>query len=142
MSDFKHNVCWQVSLSNGETLFEEKGDYKWLPDVVSPWSRLMDYIVINGLEITSLALYTRDGKTYNLPSLGKNPKFQEFNKAQKPIDYQVSRKVSREMKFVDNVVQNTETVSLYTVASAFFNGYELQLWVDENNTKNCWVVTL
>jgi hypothetical protein len=138
--DLKHNVLFQVSLSNGETFFEGKGDYQEIPGELSPWQRLTKYIAEKNLLITSLSLYTKDGQTFNLPSSGKNPKFRPFEAAQKPLDYNLGRYMAREHSFIGNELKNTEVSDLFTVIEAIYPEYKLQLWVDENNPKNCWVL--
>lgn len=140
MKDLNHNVLFQVSLSNGETFFEGKGNYQDLPGLPSPWQRLIRYTAENKLLITSLSLYTKDGRTFNLPSSGRDPKFRPFALADKPIDFNVCRYMAREHDIVDNKVQNTEVSEWFTVAEAIYPDYKLQLWVDERNTKNAWTL--
>jgi hypothetical protein len=144
MQTLTHNILWQVSLSNGETFFEDKGKFKEIPGLSSPWQRLIAYISRNHLEITSLSLYTRDGQTFNLPSAGNNPKFQAFAKLQKPLDYEMCRCGARNVAQVENgVVKQVESngfSELFTIAKAIYPTGTLQLWVDERNPKNCWTL--
>jgi hypothetical protein len=142
MQTLTHNVKWQVSLSNGETFFEEKGDFKTIPDIKSPWLRLMDYVVDNQVEITSLSLYTDNGMTFNLPSAGKNPKFKAFGEAKKPLDYLACRKMGQDFIRNGNKLEKTDKVDLFTVIIAYYENYQLQLWVDENNPRNCWTLVV
>lgn len=128
-----HNVKWKISLSNGETLHEGKGNYKEVKGEVSPTQRLYKYIEENNLTITSLSLYTDSGYTYNLHSLGTNPQFHIFNRGEKPIEYKVFRQLGT------NVGNKSD---LYTVAQATYKHFSLQLWVDENNPKNCWSLAI
>lgn len=136
------HVFWQVSLSNGETFFENKGQFVMIPGELSPWQRLIKYIVANKLTITSLSLYTEDGRTFNLPSAGRNPKFNPFQLAEKPIDYNFSHTISREHEIVDNKVVGTLVVDWFATIEAIYKDYKLQLWVDENNTRNSWVLVV
>jgi hypothetical protein len=133
-----HNVLWQASLSNGETFYEEKGNYKEIAGEPSPWQRLLHYTAQKRVLITSLALYTRDGRTFNLPSAGKNPRFAEFAILETPFDFRCERKIAREHDIANNEVTKSTTTDWFTVAVAMYQGYELQLWVDEMNTKNSW----
>jgi hypothetical protein len=140
--DSKHNVLFQVSLSNGETFFEGKGEYQEIPGQLSPWQRLNKYLAENKLFITSLSLYTKDGRTFNLPSAGKCPRFKFFAEAQKPIDFNFFRAISREMTFIGQEAKEVEISDWFTVAEAIYPDYKLQLWVDENNTRNSWVLAI
>ena len=55
--EFKHKIQWTASLSNGETLFEGKGEYKDIQDGrKSPMQRLFKYVADYGLSITSFGL--------------------------------------------------------------------------------------
>lgn len=148
METLTHKVKFKVSLSNGQTFYEGKAPFNDIPGENSPWQRLIKYTVDNKCHITSLSLFTEypDGKTnqtFNLPSLGKNPKFREFSlKEDKPIDFQVSRKMAREADVVGNEVSNVAISEWYTIAEAIYPTYTLQLWVDELNPKNCWVLVV
>jgi hypothetical protein len=142
MKDFKHNVKWQVSLSNGETFFEGKGNYQEIPHEKSPWQRLIKYIAENKLKITSIALYTDLGQSFNLPSSGKNPKFKAFLDAEKPIDYNMFRSLAREAHVVNMKAEKAKISDWFTTIEAIYSNYKLQLWVDEQNTKNCWVLVV
>lgn len=130
-----HKVKWQVSLANGQTFFEGKGAFIEVPGELSPWQKLMRYQADNKTHITSLSLYTDDGRTFNLPSAGKNPKFSEFETLPKPIDYEVCRHLSRDLDMTGAVIS---TAGWFTVAIAEYATHELQLWVDEQNTQNMW----
>lgn len=143
----KHNVKFKVSLSNGETYYEGKAPFEEIVNQPSPWQRLIRYTIDKKCTITSLALYTDSGQTFNLPSLGKNPKFKEFaTLKEKPIDFQVSRKIATEMDVVKTEAgyntSNRKVAEWYTVAEAIYPSYSLQLWVDEQDTKNCWVLVV
>ena len=127
--NLKHTVKWYVSLNNGETFFEGKNKFVDIDGEKSPWLRLVDHLIDNNLQITSLGLYSDDGRRWNLASAGACPKFKMFENVEKPIDYNVERSVAREMQ------QNGEIkiVEFYTVARALYEHYELQLWVNNFN---------
>lgn len=139
-------VRFIASLSNGETIIEGKGDFEYIDGQQSPWLRLVRHAVDKQLEITSLALFTPDGRTFTLPSRGKNPKFKAFLDSEKPIDYQIERKLSREMvmgKPVNNKspIQSQKIVGHYTVGVAIFPDKRVEVWVDEGDTRNSWFLT-
>lgn len=119
-----------ASLSNGETIHEEKGNYKRTPGDPSPWVRLLSYIAANNLTITSLAIYTECGRRFNLPSLGHNPRFRAFADAQKPVSFNFFRQHGQD------VIGNTHTGApdVYSVIQASYpDGSTLQMWVDDKS---------
>lgn len=136
-----------ASLSNGETVVEGKGDFAYIDGLPMPWPRLVRYAVENQLTITSLSLFTPDGRTFTLPSRGRNPKFKAFDSAEKPLDYQIERKVAREqsaVKLEDGTIKATGPVQLkghYTVGVAFFGDHKVEIWVDEFDTRNSWYLS-
>lgn len=126
-----HNVLFRASLSNGETFTEDKdihGD-----DTGSPWTRLCKYAEENNLTITSLALVTPNGQTFNLPSAGNNPKF-KVAETEKPLSYMVKRSIARNM-YLDG---RSEVADHFTIAVAQYEAYRLEVWVDEKNPRNSW----
>lgn len=136
-------VRFQVSLSNGETLQEGVGILEEVAGELSPWNKLLQYQRLINAEIVSLCLITKDGRTFNLPSAGKNPSFKPFRVAEKPISYKVQRAVGSEHKFSgksDQEVPQSSLTDFYTIAVAVYTEYEMQLWVSEINTFNCWTV--
>ncbi len=124
---------WKVSLSNGETLYEHKGDYCVVEGELSPWNRLLQYLTDNSLTITSISLYTDSGKSFNLPSMGKNPKFHAFAVAPKPLSYSFFNKMGQDALGGDDM-----QTDLFAVIEAKYEHTALQLWVDRNNTNNVW----
>lgn len=132
-----HRVLWSVSLSNGETIHEEKGEYKSREGVPSPWCRLMAYIDECDVQITSLSLYTDEGHRFNLPSLGSNPRFKAFANAEKPVSFRMFRKLG-----ADVMGKNIVSQDLYTVIEATYaDSKVLQLWVDER-TFSVWTLII
>jgi hypothetical protein len=133
----EHNVKWQVSLNNGETLYEGKGNFVEIEGELSAWNKMIQYITENNLEITSLSLYTNSGQRWNLPSKGGNPKFRAFDIAQKPFKLQLER-----VQGMDWDDQNNPDI--YTTINAFYDYegviYKLSVWVDEKNTNNTWTL--
>lgn len=148
METIKHKVKFKISLTNGETLYEGKGPLQEIPNEPSPWQKALNYTITHGCDITSVSLYTEDGRTFNLPSLGKNPKFQQFaNQKEKPIDFNVSRSIATEKVIArengkDTVEVPQHIAEHYTVAEAIYSSYSLQLWVDELDPRNCWVLVV
>lgn len=128
-----HNVKWRVSLSNGETYYEGKGLFIEELGELSPWNKLLQYLKEKEVTITSLGLYTNDGKTFNLHSSGNNPKFNIFSKEDLPISYKMYRKLGIDL-------QGGSDNSLFTVAIAEYVDYELQLWVNDKNHSHCWTL--
>lgn len=122
---------WKVSLSNGETLYQHKGDFCIVPGELSPWQRMLKYLRDNNLSITSLSLYTDSGQTFNLPSLGKNPKFHAFHSATKPNGFNFFYKAGLD-------VVGQEEQDLFAVIEAQYDTHKLQIWVDCNNVQNSW----
>ena len=121
---------WKVGLSNGENFTEEVFPFEATIGVLSPWLRLRKYCQDHKLKITSLCLI-EGGRTFNLPSASTNPKFKAFFDRPKPIDFNFGRPIG--------VTQGSKP-ELYAMIEAIYESYTLQLWVDENNTKNCWVL--
>jgi hypothetical protein len=135
-----HQVRWQVSTNKGDTFFEGKGNFTEIEGDLSPWQKLQKHLQETGAAITSLALTTKDGRTFNLPSAGKNPKFSEFANLEPPIDFWCERKMSREMAMIDDKPGAIKISDWYTIAIAEYPTYELQLWVDETDPRNCWTL--
>lgn len=131
-----HNVRWSVSLSNGETIHEGKGEYEERDGELSPWQKLKAHLEANeGLRITSLWLTGPSGATFNLPSAGRNPRFKALGDADVPESFRMFRKAAADI--IDGATVNGE---LYTVAEATYaSGKRLQIWVDEA-TGNAWSV--
>jgi len=135
METLQNKVKWQVSLSNGETFFEGKNEFVRVAGELSPWNKLLAYISENNLNITSISLYTDEGETFNIPSVGKTPKFHAFSEAEKPVSLNFFRKAAKD------VVGQT-AFEQYAVIEATFESIKLQLWVDESEGKNSWALVL
>lgn len=132
-----NKVHWIVGLSNGENHKEGKGHYQRIDGALSPWQRLLANMKERGLHITSLSLGTDDGKRWNLPSAGKNPKFKAFAEAPKPLSYRAYRKLG-----LDVISEAERIEDRYTIAEATYDdGRKLQIWVDEK-TLNSWSIII
>lgn len=125
-------LVWQAGLSNGETHTENKGRFIAAPEQLSPWLQLQQYLKENNLYITSLCL-TDGRRTFNLPSAGKNPKFAAFANAPKPINYTYGKPFGIDLK------PGAKMANFYAI-EAEYPGLFLQLWVDQHNINNSWVL--
>ena len=130
MNDSK--IKWTCSLNNGETIYEEKGNYKKIDGEKSPWLRLQDYIEKNNLQITSLSLYNDKNERWNLHSAGNNPKFSAFDNAKKPIGYKFFKKMG-----ADIVNGKQESAEFFVIIEADYGDFKLQTWV-KDNTNISW----
>ena len=139
-----HTVKFQVSLSNGETFFEGKGKFQEVAGELSPWQKLMNYIEDNRLEITSLALFTDEGRKFNLPHAGKNPKFAPQMKVEfaAPYTFNLFRYIEYNLKGAGGKITSQKVHSLFTVIEAIYPKFKVQLWVDENDHDNCRVLVV
>ncbi|MCK9598080.1 MAG: hypothetical protein M0R37_12125 [Bacteroidales bacterium] len=131
----KPKALWCASLSDGTTHYEGKGDFAAIPGEQSPFLRLLSLIASKNLAITSLSLYSDDGRHWALPSAGHNPKFRAFDSARKPCRYSFFRKVRRVA-----MGRGTGQEDRFAVIEAEYgDGTRLQLWV-EDGTLNCWTL--
>lgn len=124
-----HNVLFIAGLSNGETITEEKGNFQTITGELSPWQRLQKYIQEKGVTITSLSLYTKDGKRWNIPSNGNNPKFKAFGDAPKPISYKFYRRMGADV--INNGGLKDEEI--YAVVEAEYESVKIQVWVNDKS---------
>ena len=130
-----HTTHWTVSLNNGETLYEEKGDYRILAGEPSPWQRLQLYLLEKKLYITSLSIYTENGKRFNLPSAGKNPRFSAFKNTESPVSYTWFRNYGQEQGGLNAGREDHYA----TIEATYSDGRKLQIWVDDI-TNDSWSV--
>ena len=140
-------VLFIASLSNGQTIVEGKGEWCWADGLKSPWNRLVRYAAENELNITSISLFTTSGATFTMPPMGGKPRFKGYTNQtpeETPIDFEVKRFLARDLdvSIQNNVgsVDKTEIAEFYTIAEAIYKDFTLQLWVNELNTRNSWVV--
>lgn len=131
---FNRNVKFKAGLSNGETIFEGRGDFALLKGELAPWLRLLTYLKEKDLKITSLGLYTDKGHNYNLPSLGRNPKFKAFSECDKPDRLHYMRKLGQDFAPMG-------TPESFAIVVAEYKNYSLEIWVSEENPDNSWVLS-
>lgn len=63
IDEFVPSNRWIASLSNGETIFEDKR-----PNMKSSWERLADYVSENDISITQLRIQFANGSEVKLPA--------------------------------------------------------------------------
>lgn len=130
-------LVWHVSLSNGENFTEGKGLFSAVKGELSPWLKLQEYIREKQLSITSLQIIDTlpiKPRHFHLPSSGNNPKFRAFSITEKPKQYRFARVLGADIQGGNQ--------ELFARAEAVYKDYTLQLWVDENNPDNCWVLVI
>ena len=130
-------IKWTCSLSDGSTYYEGKGEFKKEEGELSPYQKLLKHIQKEDLKITSLGLYNENNRRWNLPSKGKNPKFQAFDKADKPKNYRFFRKVG-----VDILNGKAQDEEKYSVIEAEYDNYKLQVWVKNSKPHESWVLVV
>src|SRR6056297_3747626 len=130
------NIKWTVGLSDGSNKQSDKGEFKRVKGELSPWQKLLNYIDKKGLKITSLALFI-EGKRWNLPSKGNQPKFRAFDEAKSPNSYRFFRKMG-----VDILNGKKKDVEHYAVAEAQYNNKKLQIWVKDKEPYPSWSIVL
>lgn len=101
---------WVAKLDNGKVVEEFKGDYKEIKDKPSPWQRLVKYCEKKDLSITALQIKYKD-RSWTLPLGAK--------------EYYYSRSISGDIGGTD--------LDRYIFIGAVFDGYEVQIWVDEKD---------
>jgi hypothetical protein len=133
-----HNTFFQVSLSNGETIFEGKGDYKEIEGQPSPWQRLLLHLRETKTHITSLAIYS-GGRRYMLPPMSKGgPNFVAFQSCDRPVGFSFFRKLGQNMNDERESVGSEE---IFAIAQAQFDdGTFLEIWVSNDNPDNAWTL--
>lgn len=117
---------WVAGLSNGETLVERQGRVALIKGEASPWMKLQNYIKENNLSIQSFGIWDGD-KHYNLPSI--KPKFG----GKVPVKYNCFRKLA------SDILMGEGNVEHYICAEAIYEGFTVQLWVDEMDTNKMWL---
>lgn len=131
-----HKVYFIAGLSNGETATEGKGNFQIIEGALSPWQRLLAYCQEQNVSITSLSLATADGRRWNLPSAGKNPKFRALADAPKPHTFRFFRTMAGNV--IGGQVVPDER---FAVIEARYDSTTLQVWVDDT-TGNSWSVII
>lgn len=137
--EYNHNVRWKVTLNNNHVHTEGDGFFVERISGPSPFQKLKKLLQEKELTIKTLALFSADGREWILPSqdVSHMPHFEPFRTSSRPIEYLVKRFVGKNMNN-DKPVNNMN--DLYTVGVAVYSDYELQLWVNENNTKETFTI--
>lgn len=140
-------VFFIASLSNGEIIVENRGDWCWVDGLKSPWNRLIRYVAEKDLVINSLSLSTPEGKTYTMPPAGGKPRFKGYTNRtpdEVPMYYEVKRYLARDMdvgiKNGKGRIEGVAVAEFYTYAEAIYRDFSIQLWVDELDQRHSWVV--
>lgn len=134
-----HKALFKVSLSNGETLFEGKGDYQEIEGQPSPWLRLLLHLRDTGAYITSLSIYA-EGRRYNLPPMGKGgPRFTAFDQCPRPVGFAFFRKLGQDMNAEK---ENVGAEDIFAIAQAQMqDGTFLEIWVSNDNPDHTWTLS-
>jgi hypothetical protein len=140
-----HKVKWKAVLNNGVIAIEGEGDYCENNDI-SPWQRLEKFVIDNNLEIVDVSLFTANGQTFCLPTHQNRPRVKAFERKEQNASYVVLRTIAREADVTrDNNNYNVSKdvlVEHYTILRVYYidNGhnYTAEVWVNEQNTNNCW----
>lgn len=131
------NVKWAISLSDGTNAYEDKNEYKEVEGDLSPYQKLLNYIEENDVEMTSMSLYTDEGRAWNLPSAGDNPKFDRFENTDKPVDF----KFRRHLRQVGMMGGSSKTYK-YAMIEAEYEDYKLQVWVMDKEPYPSWTLVI
>lgn len=118
------NVFWRVSLSNGDTFHEGNKPFQTVEGALSPWQRLLRYLETNKASITALALYTKAGHVYQLPSAGNRPRFHTTDSVEAPTGYRFF--MTHKASFNAHGVVSEE--SAWVVIEAQYPSHALQIW--------------
>jgi hypothetical protein len=133
--DFKpptdYAVRLKMSLSNGETIYEGREPFVFLPGLKSPLARMLEYA--DDYEIRSLSLITKEGVEFHLPSSGNNPKFRAFDVEDKPLDYTAFRKIGGDIK-------GKNGFETFSVIQAIYKDKKIEMWVSEKKPHQGYVV--
>jgi len=131
------SALWQVSLSTGETFQEGHFPFQDVPGDLSPWQRLLQHISAAKARITSLSLFTEEGRTWQLPSNGKNPRFRAFTDLPPPLGFRFFRVYGQDMN-ADGVLSGE--ADHFSVIAADYPACSLQVWVSETHPDNSWAL--
>lgn len=124
MTDFeaKHCARWIAGLNNGETCVEGIGKFPFVKGKDSPAQVFLRYLQENKeLKITSLSIQ-KNGYVYNLPS--QSPRFG----GELPKGYRVERLIQATQSISGGVTEE----SIYLVAIAMYEDFEVHLIVDDS----------
>lgn len=129
-----YGVRLKMSLANGETIYEGREPFIFIPGEKSPLARMLEYADNNG-PIRSLSLITKEGVEFHLPSSGNNPKFRAFDVEDKPLDYTAFRKIGGDIK-------GKNGFETFSVIQAIYKDKKLEMWVSEKKPHQGYVVVV
>jgi len=141
---------WLVSLSNGETAIEGKSPYEEIEGELSPWQRLIRYIALNKLHITTIRIQidvdNLPTRTFNLPSLSPKAKWGNL-KPILPSGFNYFRRVEQTMR--PDYVDETGIHGLHPEAEihfieihAYYPNFKLVTIVEEDTGNESWSLIL
>jgi hypothetical protein len=137
---------WLVSLSNGETAIEGKTPYEEILGELSPWQRLIRYIALNKLRITTIRIQVEVDnlpvRTFNLPSLSPKAKWGNL-KPILPTGFNYFRRV--EQTLTPESIDETGMHGLHPTGEAhfieihaYYPEFTLVTIVDEDTGNESW----
>lgn len=118
---------WVVSLSDGSSATEGRGEFKNIKDEPSAWQKLLSHLQENNLKITALRLEVL-GRRYHLPSLN-TAKHKFLSKVPKEIYYR--RKVTNDVFVTDLNLIKKDNYERFIGAIADYGDFLVKLWVNE-----------
>ena len=139
-----HKITWKALLSDGNIYYENKGIFEESLEKPSSWQQMEKYIIDNGLSIVAISLITDTGFEINTPKMTGEPDLKSYKKGDAPIDFLVKRSLARDLNITGSLKDlrtKIENVGFYTILVTYYKGYTIELWVDENDTKKCWLFT-
>lgn len=139
---------WLVSLSNGETAIEGKTPYEEIVKELSPWQRLIRFVALNKLRITTIRIQVevegQPTRTFNLPSLSPKAKWGNL-KPILPSGFNYFRRIEQTMipEYVDEtgihgLHPDPSGVKNFIEIHAFYPTFNLVTIVDEDTGNESW----
>lgn len=137
---------WLVSLSNGDTAIEGKAPYEEIEGELSPWQRLIRFVALNKLQITTIRIQVDvddlPTRTFNLPSLSPKAKWGNL-KPILPSGFNYFRRVEQTM--IPDYVDEKGIHGLHPTNEkhfieihAFYPTFNLVTIVDEDEGNESW----
>lgn len=137
---------WLVSLSNGDTAIEGKAPYEEIEGELSPWQRLIRFIALNKLHITTIRIQVEvddlPTRTFNLPSLSPKAKWGNL-KPILPSGFNYFRRVEQSLQ-AESVDQDgvhglhpTSEIHFIEI-HAYYPTFTLVTIVDEDTGNESW----
>lgn len=135
-------VFWKVALSNGETHSEGAGQFVEVEDGLSPWGCLVDYMTHTGATVTALSLFTKEGQTWNLPSIGKgSPRFRFFDGVKPDVLVffgVVGSDINPDTGKPEGGADHFKVIEATYWRGSVTEVSRLSIWVDEHDPRNSW----